>query len=175
MREETVVYKVLKFDELSIEAQNKAVNHLCDINVDCDWWEFTYEDAERIGLKIKEFDLGRASYVKGDLTLSVKDTCEKILKEHGEACDTHKLAKEYLSKIIALQDAFDKIDETSEDNETELSDKMDTLEDDFEHLLCEEYRVILSKEYEYLTSREAIIETIQANDYEFTENGNFYT
>ena len=28
-----------------------------------------------------------------------------------------------------------------------------------------------SHEYEYLTSREAIIETIEANDYDFTENG----
>jgi hypothetical protein len=31
---------------------------------------------------------------------------------------------------------------------------------------------MLSKEYDYQTSEEAIIETIKANDYDFTENGN---
>jgi predicted transcriptional regulator len=30
---------------------------------------------------------------------------------------------------------------------------------------------MLQKEYEYLTSEEAIIETIEANEYEFTEKG----
>lgn len=33
--------------------------------------------------------------------------------------------------------------------------------------------IILQKEYDYLTSREAIVETIQANEYEFNEHGSF--
>ena len=37
--------------------------------------------------------------------------------------------------------------------------------------LCKELYRSLEKEYEYQTSKEAIIETIQANDYEFTEDG----
>ena len=32
----------------------------------------------------------------------------------------------------------------------------------------------LEKEYNYLTSEKAIIETIEANDYEFTEDGKIY-
>ena len=32
----------------------------------------------------------------------------------------------------------------------------------------------LEKEYDYLTSEDAIIESLQANDYEFTEDGNIY-
>jgi hypothetical protein len=37
--------------------------------------------------------------------------------------------------------------------------------------LLEDYRIMLQKEYEYLTSEETIIETIEANEYEFTEKG----
>jgi len=33
---------------------------------------------------------------------------------------------------------------------------------------------MLQKEYEYETSEEAIVETIKANEYEFTEDGNLY-
>jgi hypothetical protein len=38
--------------------------------------------------------------------------------------------------------------------------------------MLEEYIVLLRKEYEYLTSRDAIIETIMANEYLFDESGN---
>jgi hypothetical protein len=46
------------------------------------------------------------------------------------------------------------------------------MEGEFLKSLLEDYRIILSKEYDYLTSRESIIETIEANEYEFDENGN---
>jgi len=56
---ETTVYK---FDELSDEAKQQSIENLYDLNVDYEWWDCTYEDAENIGLKISEFDLDRASY-----------------------------------------------------------------------------------------------------------------
>ncbi len=86
MKEVTI--KLYEFDELSERAQEEAIEKLSDINVDYDWWKYVYEDAERIGLKINEFDLER--------------------------------------------------------------------------------------EYDYLTSGEAIIETIRANEYYFTEDGTLY-
>jgi hypothetical protein len=45
------------------------------------------------------------------------------------------------------------------------------LEDEFLKTLCEDYRIILSREYDYLTSEAAIIETIEANEYEFKADG----
>ena len=39
---ETIVYQ---FDELTPEAQQKAIERLCSINVDFEWWDSTYEDA----------------------------------------------------------------------------------------------------------------------------------
>ena len=40
--------------------------------------------------------------------------------------------------------------------------------------LVDRLRIILQKEYEYQTSEEAIIETIKANDCEFTEDGKLH-
>jgi hypothetical protein len=34
---------------------------------------------------------------------------------------------------------------------------------------------MLISEYEYLTSKEAIVETIESNEYEFYKNGEVYT
>ena len=48
---------------------------------------------------------------------------------------------------------------------------LEDLNKEFLRSLCEDYRIILQKEYEYLTSEEAIIETIEVNEYEFTEEG----
>jgi hypothetical protein len=42
------------------------------------------------------------------------------------------------------------------------------------HNFCREIYRALETEYDYLTSEEAIIETIEANEYEFTEDGELY-
>ena len=64
------------------------------------------------------------------------------------------------------------MDETSENYESRENEEcMQSEEDDFLQSLCEDYRIILRNEYEYLTSEEAIIETIESNEYYFTEDG----
>ena len=57
------------------------------------------------------------------------------------------------------------------DNDLISNDQEDALIELLKDFMRWIYR-LLEKEYEYLTSREAIIETIEANDYEFDENGN---
>ncbi len=59
MRTETI--EIFKFEELSKEAKKNAVEKMHNLNVDHNWWEFTYEDAKRIGLEINGFDLDRGS------------------------------------------------------------------------------------------------------------------
>lgn len=51
---------------------------------------------------------------------------------------------------------------------------IDTEDIDFRRALQEDYASILQQEYEYLTSEEAIRETIEANDYEFTDDLKIY-
>ncbi len=53
-------------------------------------------------------------------------------------------------------------------------EELENDEDEFLKELLEDYRIILQKEYEYQTSEEAIIGTIEANEYEFTQDGKMF-
>jgi len=151
----TILTTVYKFDELTEAGKRKALENLYDINVDFDWWENTYTDAETIGCKITEFDLDRGSYCR--LTCpDAHETARLIVENHGETCETYKLAKEYLKDY-------------NEDGE--YQGEHDAA---FERALGEEYLSILRQEYEYQTSEEAIKETIEANDYDFTNEGRIF-
>jgi hypothetical protein len=167
MRTKITETKVWKFDELTEEQKDKAIEKLYDVNVDYNWWESTYEDAANIGLKIEGFDIGRGAYCKGKFTLSAAEVAANIIRDHGEDCETYKTAQSFLNDINPLDVPDDDSDEFSV-----WEDKMLEREDEFLESLLEDYRIILSKEFDYLTSREAIIETIKANEYEFDENGN---
>lgn len=160
MRIITTETKVYKYDELTEEQKEKALSKLYDLNVDHDWWEFTFEDAEQAGLKITSFDLDRNRHVKGYLTGSLEDSIEAIMSNHGEKTDTCRLAEEYKAKLTYDEDG-------------ELIDR-DELGEDYTKALREEYASMLQQEYDYLTSREAIEETIRANEYDFTEDGKIF-
>lgn len=163
-----ITITVYKFNELSEDIQDKVIERQSDINVDYDWWEFVYEDAEQIGLKITEFDTDR--YCKGNFIDSAKETAHKIIDNHGENCETYKTASEYLKDRDNLIDTFPK-DKDEEIDEYKLDNDLDDLDSEFLRSLLEDYRIILRNEYEYLTSRESIIETIEINDYDFTIDG----
>ena len=169
MRTKITETKVYRFDELTEEQKDKAIEKLYDINVDFDWWRFTYEDAETIGLKIEGFDLYRGSYCNGKFMESAYDVAMLIKENHGEQCETYKTANDYLITRAELES------ETSDKEGIDFDpDYLDTEDIDNEFLksLCEDYRIMLQHEYDYQTSREAIIETIDANEYEFDEEGN---
>ena len=158
---------VYTFDELSDDAKQNAVENLYDLNIDYDWWESTYEDAKQIGCKIEGFDTGRGS----NCDLVCKDACRTarlILENHGNECDTFKLAEEYAKDHEKI------IYDADKDEDGEIlydADALTDLDAEFERALGEEYLSILRQEYDYQTSEEAIIETIKANEYEFTEEG----
>ena len=175
---ETTVYK---FDELSDKAKQKAIENLYDLNVDDEWWENVYEDAANIGLKITAFDLGRACYVEGHFTQDALGVADVILREHGEQCETYKTAYKYVEDYWQLycQEDADMLCMPGKARDwdfvtyTEYGDpeNLEDLNKEFLRSLCEDYKIILQNEYEYLTSEEAIVETIQANEYEFTAEG----
>lgn len=168
----TIQTTVYKFTELSETAKQNAVNELSDINVDHNWWECTYEDADFIGADIKAFDIDR-----GDITIEVSDiqqTAHDIVKGHGEHCETYKLAKQFIEdsdKLVSKYSDGVHTDRVSEDNIEAFDEDIQELEGQFVEQLGECYLSILRNEYEYRTSEAAIIETIEANDYEFTEGG----
>lgn len=156
---------VYSFNELSKEAQQKAISNLYDINVDNEWWEFIYEDAKNAGLKITGFDLDRGSYCKGEFILSAHEVAANIVRDHGETCETFKTAQSFLDAVNEIQGKYEEFE--GADYEGEMMDA----ESDFLNSLCEDYLTMLRKEYEYLTSDEAIKETIEASEYTFLADG----
>ena len=147
---------VYQFKELSKEAKRKALEYFSGINVDHDWWADTYRDARDIGLEITKYE---ERICKGHLLCESLESIKKVLANHGTKCETYQTALRYQKEIT---------------DEIKMSGNVDTLlelDEEYVLALLEDYRIMLNKEYEYLTSEEAIIETIEANDYEFTEEG----
>lgn len=159
-KERTIL--VYEFDELSEEAKEHTLDKLRDINVDYDWWDTTYDDAKQIGLEITSFDLYPKN-ITGKLILELDEVINTILSNHGELCCSYELARRYKEEhtIIKIKERF-RID---------CDDELEELEKEFLNDLLQEYLSILEKEHEYLISKEAIIETIKANEYGFDEDG----
>ena len=141
------IINTYQFNELSEDAKQTALEELYDINVDYDWWEFVYEDAKNIGIELTGFSL----YVKsqGNLIFDAIDVKKAIMSEHGKQCETYKTVMSF-------------------DFRTDVND------DEFLQSLLEDYNIMLQREYEHRTSEDAIIETIELNEYDFTANGSLY-
>jgi hypothetical protein len=168
----TIRTKVYEFNELSESAKQKAIEQYYEINVQDDWWQSTYEDAENIGLKITEFEIDRISYCNGELISSAKEMADKIKEEHGEICETYKSAVNYLKEREELLHNSPKDpDGDYYADENKVDSDLEELDANFLESICEDYRIILKKEFEYLTSKEAIIETICNNEFYFTIEG----
>lgn len=167
MRTITISTDLYKFDELSEEAKENAINRLRDVNTDYEWHEFIKEDAKQIGLNIRDWDIER--YVNGTFTTSADEVAESILREHGPDCETVRTANGYLETLSEVKRKC----KADNPDEEDWEDFLETTEIDneFRRSLCEDYRIMLSKEFDYITSDKAIEETILANEWEFTEKG----
>lgn len=187
MREETVTYKVFKFNELSDEAKKKALEHFYDINVDHDWWEFCYEgfseQLKEVGIDCKKFyfSLDRDKHIE-PVNMRLEDHY-KFIHEKVEENVRHSIldiADLYLAtgdgyyRTIPVFDTHGYVDPN---RCPRLYKTIDSLIDRCNEVLrsmLEDFISTLQKEYDYLTSEEAIIETINCNEYEFLENGEVY-
>lgn len=176
MRTITITKTLYRFEELTAKAKENAIDSLRYINVNYEWWDSTYEDAKNIGLKLTLFGLDRNKHAEGELISSASETAYLIMDNHGEKTETYKLAKEFLSNWNALVEKYsDGINKNrvTEENQYEFDAEVNELEKQFTKDLLEEYACMLQREYDYQTSDEAIIETINANEYEFTEEGEY--
>lgn len=172
MRIKTTETKVYTWEELTDEQKEKALSKLYDLNTDYDWWYGVYDDAENVGIKITSFDLDRNRHAEGDFTQSGIDVARAIITEHGEKCETYKTAQEFLKRYEEIEIPEAVLDDEYDDKLYEYNLKKEDIDDEFLKSILEDYSIMLQEEYEYLSSEEAIIETIEANEYEFDENGN---
>jgi len=172
-----VEVKIYSFNELSKEAQQKAIEKFRYYQVEDNWWECTYDDAAEIGLKITSFDLDRNKHAKGEFTKSFFDVIDAIKTNHGESCETYKLAIGYettYNNLVHTHSDGISTEVVSEENEQSFDECADELESEFLNDLLECYADMLQEESEYLVSDECVTEFIESNDYEFTEEGNRY-
>ena len=145
----TIAVNLYSFSELSKEIQEKVLEHFRYFNVEFDWYDFIFEEANSIGLKITNFNLD-PSKIEGDLLSPPFIICKKIIKEHGKETPTYAFAKEYI------------------DRKTKISI------DDFRKRLMNEYLLLLRAHYDYLMIDSTVKEMIVSNDYEFFKNGDLF-
>jgi hypothetical protein len=170
------------FSELSDEAKENAGKNNINCNVDYGWWDGAYEDAKSLGLIITESDIYHST-IDGRLELSLLESCKVVRSNHGKHCDTFKTAKQYLSEYctafvewLSYQDTEDEEDYTRLDwfDEFESSEEAEDITNNYRMAMLEGYIVLLRKEYDYLISEEAIVETINVNEWLFDETGEIY-
>ena len=179
MREMTVT--VYSFAELSDDAKKRALNAFRDINVEFDWWDGAYDtictagnllglDIDRIHFDAYLYCIFNANYeyVRG-AAKAVKAEFPQDTKLHDVARKLQDLQKRHfysLSCAVTKGQSMNYYRCFRFGEDYECEDLGDII-DDFAHWA----RVLLRDEYEYLTSDEAVKETIEANEYEFTEGG----
>jgi hypothetical protein len=171
MRQETVVNNIYKFEELTGEAKSKALDSLRDINIFDDWFDFVYDDfkddmKENHGIEVKEIQFS-GFYSQGDGA-----SFETDWFEHSEDIQL-RIAR--ISSLYCHENTM--IVDSQFDNWDDNFEKVDDIEKEFLELCRDKARYlykILESSYNYLTSDESIIEAIEANDYEFNENGELY-
>lgn len=189
----TIRTKVFKFKKLSKEAQDKALDKLRYMNVEDDYWhEYIIDDAKTIGKLLGiEIDqiyfsgfssqgdgacfTGEYSY-KEDAVNAIKEYApkdEKLIRIAEELTEIQSKAGNTISATITHNDRYSHEYSVSIDVNVD-----DEIEGDLEERITVELRNFmrwiyrtLEEEYYYQTKDEAIIETIEPNDYWFTADG----
>lgn len=186
MRTETTTRTLYTFEELSAEAQQHAIETLWDLNVDHAWYEITYETIQTAGsclgidCTIEGFDLDRGQYIdlRGRYTYR-KGWCAALayyfdgdtraeLAKIGKALQAAQRRAFYLASIELHPVTYGTAYTVYSNRGAYVTDDLADALRSFEHWAWR----LLRDEYEYLTSAEAIKDTIEANEYEFDENGN---
>ncbi len=162
----TIETKVYKYHELSDSAKDKARDWLLSCYPDHGWWESVYEDAERSHLIITGHDIGRGNVIDifYESWNDADDVAMYILNNHGGGQETHKESRRYIDEIKKTWDP-------DKEEEWEYDERAEEWSKEFLKTIGEEYLSMLRREFEYLSSEEQLVETIEANEYTFTEDG----
>ena len=179
MREMTVT--VYSFAELSDDAQERALDEFRDINVEFNWYEDTFYTiraaGELLGLEIGGIHFDTDSCCIFDAQdRYARGAAKAVRNEFPWADGLCQVAKDlqalqkrhFYSLSCAVTEGrsvnYYRCFRFGEDYECE---DLGDIIDDFAHWAW----ILLRGEYKRLTSAEAIQEAIEANEYEFTEEG----
>ena len=144
----TIEIKAYEFSELNKKAKDKILCDFIDINTNYDWWDIVYDEFDYLGLKVNSFDIYRQT-IDIEFKNDIKEFCNNVINNWHDT-DLVNICDDYL------------VNENNPNKENENY---------YKRLIADEVLTTLTNEYDYQSSSEAIIETIEANDYLFTENG----
>lgn len=200
MKENIVI--TYKYNELPEETQQKIIENLYYINIDYDWWndsvDYFKDQLKEYGIHAPDIRFsGFCS--QGDglsftgsvelLTLLDKTELSKDYPNFIQLINDNEIdVSAYLYRVGRAQAVHERsvrfevdldvyFEEISEEMKALLFDLADSIEYKLEQWrlnICRDFYKQLSDEYDYLTSKEAIIETIEANEYQFTANGKIF-
>lgn len=197
----TVSKEIYTFAELSEAAKEKARDWYRSGDLNYEWWDFVFEDAKTIGALMGiEIDniyfsgfasqgdgaqfVGSYAYKRGALA-AVKDYAPLDATLAGIAAN---LQEEQRKNFYALSASVTATGRYSHPNCTDISvydnrdhayngmaseDAADGIAEFLRDFMYWIYKQ-LETEWDYLNSDEAIDETLTANEYEFTADGEFY-
>lgn len=194
----TIKLNLYKFAELSDTAKGIAVEKFRDINVEENWYETVYDDfkekAKDFGFEIdKIYFSGFSSQGDGamfegsiiDFTKFLDNISPHVKKIIGNKCldldckFTHS-GFYYHEKSVYINFTSGNIPgkyTAGKGWQGNIQTNMDILEENIQkqyESFCRDLYKALEKECDYLTSDKVIIETIEANEYDFTIDGKLY-
>ena len=162
----TIEINVYKFEELDKQTQEKVIENYRYINVeDTLWYDFIKVDFNRLGLDIQAFDLDRGNYAKIYID-NFEETSNNIIDEFGDSVPIKQTAKNYIDEYNKIQANFK--------NDEDIERELEILDEEYQKEYSEDILSYLKAEYEWEITDQAIIETIEANDYDFTTEGKIY-
>lgn len=185
----TKLINLYEFDELPEDIKAKVLEDNRYINVDGDYWYdydgktgFSADEIKKYGLELEHsgnlinykklyFDIDRAWYIQFvDAEFAHDETARKFLGVPKEIWDNTSWAFENISyggnSHGTTKLSWDYEDELTDDIEQVLNMAVERFSDKMEEALKG-----LQESYEYCTSDEAVIDTIEANEYTFRSNG----
>lgn len=196
MRTITKKYKIYNYEDIlnNKELKEKILNKHYDINTNFDWYEFTLnewtEKLEKLGFMNPKINFSGfwsqgdgASFTCDVIDIKLVAETSKLFKQREinalyalwnngyiEANIERNTHHYYHSRTVTLN-FYDGKMYTNWKHLQKIVDKLSDYLSDIIIDLSDEIYTDLENEYNYLTSELAILETIQANDYEFDENG----
>lgn len=194
LAEQVKVEKARKASELSGEALDKVLERFSEINVDHLWYEYDETPEEDVKEHGIEVDMSKASWdlepryrqlywSKDGIRIVDMDKFLKSFKKYAKIpARLVKAIQQYEVELYfetnhygggdgkSILTFFDRSDDGITDNLKEIN-LDEALQGWFEKNIVGHILDYYQKNYDYLTSKEAIIETLDANEYLFTEDG----
>jgi hypothetical protein len=195
--------KVYSIDDVknNKELLEKVIEKHRGTNVDFDWWDFIYEDFKERNDEYFGIDKIYFSgfWSQGDGAMFEYTSISDRLKDiFIDGLDLSPMRKGWLRNNVSVSgkgvqrglyyhkkscehSIYWEVDNGDLYWDRPLYQWIESFANDFENFieelyvnLCTDLYSTLEKEYTHLTSDESILESLEINEYEFTEDGNIY-